>query len=470
MTTIDYQMILERVSDGFIALDMELRYIYANNAACQYLKRHRDELIGKKITEVFPDSKHLAFIAKYKQALQTGEIMQWEEFLPPYSRWFYNIVYPNNQGLSVFFKDISEQKSNEAETLISNERFELASLATDDVIWDWNLITNEIWWNIRFREIFLYDQSEIESDINSWKLRIHPDDRDRTIKGIYDCIDQKKKFWSDEYRFRKRDGNYAYLYDRGYIMYNENQQPIRMIGAMMDITERKKSEIALHHLNEQLKQYSSKLQKAIEDERTRIAHEIHDELGQQITLIKLDINAINSSCTDKQARKEYQKVLSSIDILVKSLQRIASDLRPTMLDDLGFKATVEWYAKEFSKRTKIKCYFSGNVSEELLSKNLSISLFRIIQEALTNCARHSNATEILIEFHVLKNEILQLKITDNGNGFNTKENLNTTSLGLVGMQERARSVGAQLSISSVKQKGTRIKVQVPIKIHVHEKN
>jgi two-component system sensor histidine kinase UhpB len=463
LNTQDYELIIGRVSDGFVAFDQEFNYIFVNESACAYLKKTKDELIGKNLFDVFPESKNLPFIQTYKEAMKSGESMQWEEYLPPYKRWYFNVIYPSEKGLSVFFKDITTRKLRENDIEIANERFELAALATDDVVWDWDLKTNNIWWNKRFKEIFQYRDEEIESDISSWENRIHPDDLKRTVDGIYDCIRSGKKFWSDEYRFKKRDGDYAFLFDRGYIVYDDTNTPVRMIGAMMDITARKKSEIALSRLNKQLQMVSMKLQNVVEEERTRIAHEIHDELGQQLTLIKIDIASTKSMLgeIDPIAKEKFDSVLSSVNEVIRSLQRIATDLRPKMLDDLGLTATLEWYSSDFEKRTGIKTGIECAFDDAKINRSLAIAIFRIVQEAFTNIARHSQARRVLVEAIEL-HDVLTVKITDNGIGFHVKDKRIRTSLGLAGMQERARLINSELRITSLPNIGTRIKVIIPL--------
>lgn len=459
LSTIDYEIIIERVSDGFVAFDKELRYVFANDPACVFLKRQKQELIGNKLLDVFPDSTNLPFIHKYYHAMQTGETMQWEEYLPPYKRWFFNVIYPSPNGLSVFFKEITERKQYEEELLKANERFQLAALATDDVVWDWDLETNNIWWNENFKQLFLYTADEIEPSIASWEKRIHPADHNKTVAKIYECIAKGAKTWSDEYRFLRGDGSYAMLFDRGYIIRDEKGKPVRMIGAMMDITARKKAELDLKKLNDQLRLLSTRIQNAVEDERKHIAHEIHDELGQQLTLIKLEVAATKKEFPNisQAGIVKIDTVLSAVNNVIKSLQNIASNLRPQMLDDLGLIATVDWYCTSFEKRTGIKCKSEINFDDASLTRETSIGVFRIFQEAFTNIARHSKATEIWVEAKEEKENLI-LIITDNGIGFNAKDKKILNSLGLLGMRERATMIGAELVITSAENKGTRIKV------------
>ncbi|MCE3258977.1 MAG: kinE 2 [Bacteroidetes bacterium] len=168
-------------------------------------------------------------------------------------------------------KDILERESAEEKLRLSNERYELATKATNDAIWDWNLSTNELYWTDAYERLFGYKRSEQDINVNSWISRIHPEDVERVTKGIMLVInDPNAGFWEDEYRYMKRDGSIAYIYDRGYIVYNEDRIPVRMVGAMSDITNRKKTEEIYHKSEANLRNIL---------ENTETAYVLLDEKG-----------------------------------------------------------------------------------------------------------------------------------------------------------------------------------------------
>ncbi len=151
-----------------------------------------------------------------------------------------------NQDLD---KRIREQSK---EIYEAKERFELVAKATHDAVWDWNLLTNKIWWNENYKELFGYPYGDMGERLETWRNSIHPEDREKVIQGIQKIIDQGEKQWAAEYRFRKADGTYSIVYDRGYVLHHENNKPFRMVGSLSDITERKKSELELAATNRRL--------------------------------------------------------------------------------------------------------------------------------------------------------------------------------------------------------------------------
>ena len=214
--------------------------------------------------------------------------------------------------------------------------------------------------------------------------------------------------------------------------------------------------------SKQLRQLSTHLQNIREEERTHIAREIHDELGQSLTALKMDASWIKkkSDKKDEFIQEKLNGMISLINETVHTVRRISSELRPSILDDLGLIAALEWQSHEFEKRTSIKCSFKSGFNELSLNKGSSVGIFRVFQEALTNIARHAKASEV--ESEIEKNDKhIFLKIKDNGIGFKMNQSKNFSTLGLVGMRERAIMLGGQLTIESNIDNGTEITLEIP---------
>jgi PAS domain S-box-containing protein len=259
-----------------------------------------------------------------------------------------------------------------------------------------------------------------------------------------------------------KDRNIIYNEWYNSVLRDEHGKVITILSLVHNVTERKKTEKELLQLNGQLRNLSSHLQNIQEDERTAIAREIHDELGQQLTALKMEVGWLNKKLPEDFALKEKgNEILSIVSEMLKTVKRIASDLRPNILDELGLIAALEWQGQECEKHTGIKFQFQTAQTDFNFERTLSTNIFRVHQEALTNIVRHAETTRIETALEK-KDGWLLLIIKDHGKGFDVDEEKNKNSLGLIGMKERALMLHGELVIESVKRKGTVITLKVPL--------
>jgi signal transduction histidine kinase len=238
----------------------------------------------------------------------------------------------------------------------------------------------------------------------------------------------------------------------------------RMLNA--ELAERSLTEQRLRSSEENLRALAAHLQSVREEERTHIARDIHDELGQALTGLKLDLNTLSREVghEDIAATRERARALSgSIDRLIQTVRRIASGLRPEVLDEIGLSAAIEWQAREFQRRTGIRCHVAlhGGFSDP--DKERSTALFRIFQELLTNVARHANATRVNVS--LTDEPQLALVVEDNGRGIRDEEFGNARSLGFLGMKERVQPFGGSIEVKGLEGKGTKVSVAIPLSVH-----
>ena len=235
------------------------------------------------------------------------------------------------------------------------------------------------------------------------------------------------------------------------------------LGTYRDVTEAKRAEEQLRASRAALRSLATRQQDIREDERTRIAREIHDSLGQALTALKLQLVAA------QDAAKEATPALSArlaetaamVDDLVKGVRRIATELRPPILDQLGLPAAVEWLAQDFSRRTGLRCKTTFSPTDGAINNELATSLFRIVQEALTNVLRHAGATRVDIELGV-KSDCVMLEVNDDGSGI-TEAGMGPGSLGILGMRERAAALGGVLEVAPRGNGGTRVAAWFPFR-------
>jgi len=230
-----------------------------------------------------------------------------------------------------------------------------------------------------------------------------------------------------------------------------------------EINVRQRAERDLRKSLEQLRALAARLQLVREEERTLVAREMHDELGQACTAIKMDLAAIGRKATKRQTqiRVKVDSALELVDKMIFTVRRIASDLRPKTLDDLGLTAALEGQAQEFEKRTGIRCIVVLPREQLALDSEHSTAIFRIFQESLTNVARHAQATRVNARLEIQENQLI-LVVQDNGRGFDEAQLSGRRSLGLVGMQERALLLNGEFKIEGVPGSGTKVTLRIPL--------
>ena len=248
----------------------------------------------------------------------------------------------------------------------------------------------------------------------------------------------------------------------------ENRFLLRAWGTQQDITERKNAEDQLRSSRQQLRALAARLQSLREKERTDLAREIHDELGQRLTALKIDMSWLSKKLPDTTGEgvrasmaERFRAATELLDETVTTVKKLSTGLRPRVLDTFGLSAAVEWQCTEFERRTGVGCECRLPDDEIPLNVEASTALFRILQESLTNAARHSQATKVHVGLAVAK-EYVRLSVRDNGRGVTQREIVAPDSLGLLGMRERAALLGGDITIEGEPGKGTLVTACMPL--------
>ena len=234
------------------------------------------------------------------------------------------------------------------------------------------------------------------------------------------------------------------------------------------VTSRTKASEEIERSRERLQALSLRQQALIEAERKRIALEIHDELGQNLTGLKMDMHMLNkriavpgATVDVGEASQRMNEMMDVVDQTILNVRRIATELRPPILDDLGLVAAIEWQTQEFQRRTEITCVLSSNIENVEINADFSTAIFRIFQEALTNITRHANANTVNVILKRLDHKLV-LRVEDDGNGIRSESFDENRSLGLLGMRERARLIGGELEIFDGTDNGTTVLLTAPL--------
>jgi two-component system, NarL family, sensor histidine kinase NreB len=268
--------------------------------------------------------------------------------------------------------------------------------------------------------------------------------------------------WRGEIKNQAKDGSY-YWEDTTVVPFlDEEGCPRQYVSIGTDITMRKQAEVDLRAAEQQLRALVGRLNNVREEEARRIARELHDDLGQHLTAFNMDLADLerNLALSTPRQREHFARMQTGVAHMIEVVQQISGELRLAQLDVLGLSAAIEWQAKEFSRRSSIPSRVTGLDEIKGLSDAQNTALFRILQEALTNIARHAGATGVEIGLEKLADRVV-LRIHDNGRGITQDELRDQMSIGLLGMHERAQGVGGEVAIAGGPGKGTTVVVQIP---------
>ena len=290
-----------------------------------------------------------------------------------------------------------------------------------------------------------------------------PVSKDRSPIAI--SVREGRSVRGEEVILKRMDGEFRNIVPHSSPIIDANGKITGGINVMLDITKRKRAEEELKNAFEKLSRseneirlFAKQLNNVLEDERSRIAREIHDEFGQQLVGLKMLLSSLDKIIGfDAGAKYIVDEMMRGLDSTSLSLQNFSTELRPGILDTLGLIPSIEWLAKEFEHKAGIACDLEIRTADQMFEKTLSNAYFRICQEALTNVVKHAEASRVTIQVIQDQNQ-LSLAITDNGKGIVNEKLENPFSMGLLGMRERANLIGAQLHVESSEHKGTRVEI------------
>jgi signal transduction histidine kinase len=300
--------------------------------------------------------------------------------------------------------------------------------------------------------------------IDAWSFGLLAEDRS-TALAHFRAARANRTAFEIEYRVRDAAGRERWLRDHGAPWLDADGRYLGHAGCCVDITHQRRPHEQLQASEDQMRQLAARLQQAREDERAEVSRELHDELGQTLTALKLEINraveAFASSQHGVTTVNRLQSVVGLVDLGIATVKRISSRLRPATLDHLGLAEAIRWEALTFKARTGIRCQLRANRLNTRLDAEQQTALFRIVQEALNNVLCHANASSV----HVTIREtdtLVDLRVRDNGRGISAAQATAPGSIGLLGMRERAALIGGTFKVAGERGKGTVVSVQVPI--------
>jgi PAS domain S-box-containing protein len=356
----------------------------------------------------------------------------------------------------------AQRKKIQTELVLSNnslreseERFRLVANTAPVLIWmsgPDKLCTyfNQPWLDFTGRSI----EAELG---NGWAEGVHPEDLTNCLDIYTSAFDRRESF-KMQYRLRRNDGEYRWVFDIGVARFNPDSSFAGYIGSCIDVTERKMAEEALASL-------SGRLIDAQEEERKRIAREIHDDYNQRLAVLAMDLEELAEQIGDSpaEAGQQFQRIWNQIGELGADLHSLSHSLHSSTLESLGLVAGAKAFCEEFSEQQEIQVEFAHENVPRGVPGDVALCFFRITQEGLRNIKRHSGANRAEVRLELL-GEKLHLSVADGGRGFDVNKHSSHDGIGIRSMEERLRSLGGQLEISSRPLKGTRIDAWLPLKV------
>lgn len=425
-----------------------------------------DSLIGLNTRDVLPAPVAMRAMAAIEQALETDEMQVFEYSLDVNGEQRIRearVVVAGDREVISIQRDVTEQRLAQQEVRRLKAFYEqvLEDIPADVAVMDPD-----------GRIIYLNKRSVSDEELRKWLIGrtgveycehrgLDPTIAHRRQRHIEEAVRTRSIVTFEEALPTSR--GLKHILRMASPVIDEEGRVVQVIGYGLDITERKRAEDDLRQSREQLRQLALELQSIREEERTRIAREVHDVLGQALTALRMDVAWIerHSKPPGAEIQSRYDTMKSTIDDTIHAVRRISSELRPGVLDDLGLAAAIEWQSGAFQRRTGIACNVSVDAFSHAANNDRATAIFRIFQEILTNVARHAEAETVNIELRSTDEQI-ELVVTDDGRGASPDDVSGKKSLGVLGMRERAAAFGGSVSFSGRAGEGTAVHVVLPL--------
>ncbi|HSF53120.1 MAG TPA: ATP-binding protein, partial [Algoriphagus sp.] len=420
----------------------------------------------------------------YNLALETGKVVSFEDYMEELKTWFSISAFPSSSGLTVYFKDITQSKKSQEEIKQSNDRFERVSEATNDAIWDYQIPEDKLYWGKGFLTRFGYDPEKVVPNFEFFLGLIHPQDRTRIVSNIEKSMANPKfRNWHEEYRFQKADGTYAYVVDRAIFSRDPEGQPVRIIGAISDITERKEFEVSLKKLNANLKLQAKEL--AISNsELEQFAYVASHDLQEPLRMVSSFLSQLDRKYKHQLDDKAKEYIHYAVDGAVRMRQIILDLLEYSRvgkhdknLEEINLEALIQEVTQLQSQLIAEKnasIHFTGTC----VIIGIKSPILQVFQNLIGNALKYSReGVPPLITINC-KNEIDHwlLSVSDNGIGvkeeyfdkifiifqrLHRKEEYTGTGMGLAIVKKIIESLGGRIWLKSVYSEGTTFYFTIP---------
>ena len=465
-----FRALFDNSSCGLLFADPETgEFLECNRRICEMLGYSREELKKRSVPDIHPEEDLPRVMQEFRRMVNNEKA---RSLNIPVKRKDGSLFYVNissfwikhqgKQCLVGAFLDVTENKRTELALREQEARLAYAQKISHVGSWELDLVNGNERWSDEVFRIFGYAPQAFTPSESRKLESVHPDDRAQFQSQLRRGVATREQF-EFEFRVQRSNNEVRIVRALNEVVRDRKGKAVSLLGTLQDVTQRRQAEAQLRRSHEELRRLTDHLQSARESERISIAREIHDEMAQSLTAQKIDMVRLKSRLPqDEPFLTELSgEILQSINQTINSVQRILTELRPALLDDLGLVAAIEWQVTEFQRRTERKCHLVLPDDEPDLTLKQRTAMFRIMQESLSNVLRHSNADEVWVELTVDKHWLL-MSIVDNGKGISEVEVLDSRSFGLMGMRERAHIFGGTASIYGKEGKGTTVFVTIPL--------
>jgi PAS domain S-box-containing protein len=461
----------EIIPNGFFVVNNRWIVKHWNKAAEGLLAVKAVDIVGRNLWEVFAGIIPLQFYTVYHKAFLQDIPVHFVEYWEEMGSWFDVVTYYYEDSLSVSFKHSHQpvdQELPERRLKTLNELYRYVTEVTNDCLWEWDLCVKELFWiDGGHKRVFGYPIENAIIPQHFWENRLHPEDKLRVLQKISEIISAgTATVWEDEYRFRKADGQYAYVQDRAHILYGKDGRASRMIGATCDITARKLAEIHLVESERNLGRERLSKQKEVTDavlsaqerERADIGKELHDNLNQILGAAKMYIELAK---TDEENREMcLNKSSGYLMTVIEAIRKISKVLTIPEKHIMGLSESINILLDDLIVVHPIKIEFTeSDVDESRLSEKLRLDILRIVQEQLNNILKHAKASSASINLTQQTAEIV-LQIVDDGDGCEIQQK--DSGIGITNIKSRVESHNGKVTIASNPGKGFELKVELPL--------
>jgi PAS domain S-box-containing protein len=466
-----FRAIFEGALDAMVLVDDDGRFTDVNPAACALFGLPRDQLPGKSAAEFAEPGFDVGRArAEYRRAgtghgtfrlvRPDGTVRETEYTATAH-------VLPGRHFAVV--RDVTERRRAEEALIQSERRFRRVLESSRDVIYQLNLSTLTYdYASPSVRDVLGYTLAEFDAGGLPLVVSLtHPEDLQRIEGHVARLMAHHPEDEIDpviEYRMRVPGKGWRWMSDSRTVVREEGRPPLAIVGTVRDVTDKKVAEERLREAAEQLRDLSRRLIRAQEEERRHIARELHDEIGQVLGAVSINLQAVTGMC-GAAARPRLEESIGIVDLAIQQVRNLSLDLRPAMLDDLGLVSTLRWYADRQAQRAGFTLHFAGTSSGAHLPAVVVTACYRVAQEAVSNVVRHAHARHVWLDYREHEEEV-RLLIRDDGAGFDPaairRRVAHGESFGMLGMQERVELLGGRIDIASRPGQGTRIRIRIPV--------